>query len=181
MQIQFLIELLRKGLKGVKFSDIASKLPTLDFKELSGINIEVFVSDIKVISDRQLSVDIKTDDFPLDITYKLSFIQSDYFDKSLININHDTFLSDDVTAYVGKVSTLVETNIIELENGDHALKIPVTSDDIDYDKLYEQLGNYSLAEIVNSIIDTVQDSNTRLRILHNKKEFYDFGYKDEEE
>ena len=79
MQIQFLIELLRKGLKGVKFSDIASKLPTLDFKELSGIYVEVFVSDIKVISDRQLSVDIKTDDFPFDITYKLSFIQSDYF------------------------------------------------------------------------------------------------------
>ena len=175
MQIHEVIEVLRKSLKDIKFEDIPNKLPTLDFKAVTGIDYSMRVLDIRVISDEVLDIDLRTRDFPIEIDYTITFrkiVSYTPIPKEYITINSDTVMADNVECFVGKLSDIIQSDIIKLDNGDYVLETPITVHDLDYDKLYASLGNYSLADLVDSIVDTVQDAETRLRILHNVKEFY---------
>lgn len=182
MQIHEVIEVLRKSLKDIKFDDIPNKLPTIDFKAVTGIDYAMRVIDIRVISDEVLDIDLRSDDFPIDIDYTITLrkiVPYTPIPKEYITINYDTVMADNVECFVGKLSDIIQSDIIKLDNDDYALKTPVAVDDIDYDKLYESLGNYSLRDLVDSIVDTIQDAETRLKVLHNVKEFYAFGYDQE--
>lgn len=182
MQINEVIEVLRKSLKDIKFEDIPNKLPTLDFKAVTGIDYSMRVLDIRVISDEVLDIDLRTDDFPIDIDYTITFrkiVSYTPMPKDYITINQDTVMADNIECFVGKLSDIIQSDIIKLDNDDYALKTPIAVNDIDYDKLYASLGNYSLSNLVGSIVGTIQDAQTRLRILHNVKEFYAFGYDQE--
>ena len=175
MQINEVIEVLRKSLKDIKFEDIPNKLPTLDFKAVTGIDYSMRVLDIRVISDEVLDIDLRTRDFPIEIDYTITLrkiVSYTPIPKEYITINSDTVMADNVECFVGKSSDMIQSDIIKLDNGDYALETPVTVHDLDYDKLYVSLGNYGLAGLVDSIMNTVQDAETRLRILHSVKEFY---------
>ena len=177
MQINEVIEVLRKSLKDIKFEDIPNKLPTIDFKEVTGVDYAIRVLNIRVISDEVLDIDLRTNDFPIGIDYTITFrkiVSYTPIPKEYITINSDTVMADNVECFVGKSS-----DIIKLDNGDYALETPIAVHDIDYDKLYASSGNYSLRDLVDSIVGTIQDAQTRLRILHNVKEFYAFGYDQE--
>ena len=182
MQINEVIEVLRKSLKDIKFEDIPNKLPTLDFKIITGVDYSMRVLDIRVISDEVLDIDLRTRDFPIGIDYTITLrkiVSYTPIPKEYITINQDTVMVDNVECFVGKLSDIVQSDIIKLDNDDYALKTPIAVHDIDYDKLYVSLGKYSLAALVGSIVGTIQDAQTRLRILHNVKEFYAFGYDQE--
>ena len=175
MQINEVIEVLRKSLKDIKFEDIPNKLPTIDFKVVTGIDYSMRVLDIRVISDEVLGIDLRTRDFPIEIDYTITLrkiVSYTPIPKEYITINSDTVMADNVECFVGKSSDIIQSDIIKLDNGDYALETPITVHDLDYDKLYVSLGNYGLAGLVDGIMNTVQDAETRLRILHSVKEFY---------
>lgn len=175
MQINEVIEVLRKSLKDIKFEDIPNKLPTLDFKVVTGIDYSMRVLDIRVISDEVLDIDLRTRDFPIEIDYTITLrkiVSYTPIPKEYITINSDTVMADSVECFVGKSSDIIQSDIIKLDNGDYALETPITVHDLDYDKLYASLGNYGLTGLVDGIMNTVQDAETRLRILHSIKEFY---------
>ena len=175
MQINEVIEVLRKSLKDIKFEDIPNKLPTLDFKVITGVDYSMRVLDIRVISDEVLDIDLRTRDFPIEIDYTITLrkiVSYTPIPKEYITINSDTVMADNVECFVGKSSDIIQSDIIKLDNGDYALETPITVHDLDYDKLYASLGNYGLAGLVDGIMNTVQDAETRLRILHSVKEFY---------
>lgn len=179
MQINEVIEVLRKALKDIKFEDIPNKLPTIDFKEVTGVDYAIRVLNIRVISDEVLDIDLRTNDFPMEIDYTVTLrkiVSYTPIPKEYITINYDTVMVDNVECFVGKLSDIIQSDIIKLDNGDYALETPIAVHDIDYDKLYTSLGNYSLADLVDSIVDTIQDAETRLKVLHNVKEFYSFFY-----
>lgn len=175
MQINEVIEVLRKSLKGIKFEDIPSKFPTVDFKEVIGNDYAIRVLDIRVISDEVLDIDLRTDDFPLEIDYTITLrkiVSYTPMPKDYITINSDTVMADNVECFVGKLSDIIQSDIIKLDNDDYALKTPIAVNDIDYDKLYASLDTYNLVDLINSIVDNIQDARTRLRVLHTVKEFY---------
>ena len=175
MQINEVIEVLRKSLKDIKFEDIPNKLPTLDFKAVTGFDYSMRVLDIRVISDEVLDIDLRTRDFPIEIDYTITLrkiVSYTPIPKEYITINSDTVMADNVECFVGKLSDIIQSDIIKLDNGDYALETPITVHELDYDKLYVSLGNYGLTGLVDGIMNTVQDAETRLRILHSVKEFY---------
>ena len=175
MQINEVIEVLRKSLKDIKFEDIPNKLPTMDFKVVTGIDYSMRVLDIRVISDEVLDIDLRTRDFPIDIDYTITFrkiVSYTPIPKEYITINSDTVMADNIECFVGKLSDIIQSDIIKLDNGDYALETPIAVNDIDYDKLHASLDTYNLVDLINSIVDNIQDARTRLRVLHTVKEFY---------
>lgn len=187
MQINEVIKVLRQALKEVKFDDIPNKLPTIDIGEVTGIDYKLRVVSCRVISDEVIDLDITTQDEPtrIDYTITLRKIVNYYpIPDTYITINKDTVMADNVEVFVGTLSDLISTDIVELSDCRYALATPVSALDIDFDILDEQISNYrnySICELVDSIIDAIDEPNIRLRVLENIKGFYADDDYDEEE
>lgn len=174
MNINSLIEFLRAELKNVKFDDILNHLPLVnnaDVKHITG----------RQISDDVIDLDIDTGDVRFNNTMlwtiTLRRIVNWYpIPNTYITINKDTVMADNVEVFPYGLS-LVQSDVIQNSDDEYALKIPVCMNDLDYKEVNDTFTDkYVPAELCESIIDTIQDGETKLRVLTVIKEFYDYDF-----
>lgn len=176
MQINEIIEVLRKSLKDISFDDIPSKLPILDlngltFRSCRKIDNDLYDLDIDYIVKGGLS-------YLYTITLRRIVVWTPV-PISYITINNDTLMADNIEVFVGNAG-MISTDIKIDEKGTYYTETPITLGDIDYIQLTEHFAkDYSLLELLEAITDTIKDGETLLRVLHNVKEFYAFGYDQE--
>lgn len=176
MQIHEVIIILREQLKDISFDDIPSKLPTLDlqgltFRSCRKIDDDLYDLDIDYIVKGGLS-------YLYTITLRRIVVWTPV-PISYITINNDTLMADNIEVFVGNAD-MVSTDIKIDKEGTYYTETPIALGDIDYIQLTEHFAkDYSLLELLEAITDTIKDGETLLRVLHNVKEFYAFGYDQE--
>lgn len=174
MNINQVVEFLRDELKEVKFDDILNHLPLVnnaDVKHITGrqisedvIDIDIDTGDVKFHNTMNWTVTLRriVNWYPIPNTY--------------ITINRDTLMADNVEVFPYGLS-LVQSDVIQNSDDEYALNIPVCMNDLDYKEVNDTFADkYVPAELCESIIDTIQDGETKLAVLHTIKEFYNYEF-----
>ena len=174
MNINSLIEFFRAELKEVKFDDLITKLSEVKHKDIKHI-------ECRQISDDVIDVDIDTGDVQLhdtmNWTVTLRRIVNWYpIPNTYITIGTDITMADNVEVFPYGLS-LVQSDVIQNSDGEYALNIPVCVNDLDYKEVNDTFADkYVPAELCESIIDTIQDGETKLKVLTVIKEFYNYEF-----
>lgn len=172
MNINELILFLQNELKDVKFDDIQNHLAEVKHDDIKHVECRQIDTDV-------MDVDIDTGNLRLNNTMlwtvTLRRIVNYYpIPKEYITINKDTVMANNVEVFPYGLS-LVQSDVITDYEGNYILEVPVCFDDIDYTELTENFARgYSLAELCESIVDTVSRED-KLKVLEVIKGFYNFN------